>query len=233
MATTSDTHQSLPLFDPNTEQPPADAVELYLEAPRSLGIFYDAASKNTNPRQTQEMDWIVQTIQQIQPQAVTAALTVLQRKGGYAKVGQHAIATRGQSTIGKYLPASLYISSIFHDLADGRDDIPRFHEHVYVGAQALVDDDGQHWPVDLHALKTQVVSLAQVYYCDAWDKLTTESLGVEWQTVSDLGSVEIVNPPMYQHVGKYPHVMCEGPFRLRQRWISRDVMSLEETRHAV
>lgn len=232
MSTTSETGRTLPLFDPNGGQPPADAVELYLEAPRSLGVFYAAAVSNSNPERRRVNDALVDALGRIQHQALDRAVQVIKREGSYAKVGEHRHVGNGQPTVGKYLPATLYLTAISEKFADQRTDVARFHEHVYVGGRALTHEDGRHWPTDLVSLKN-VLSMAQVRYADAWEELTTEMLGVEWQTVPELGTVELVNPPMYEHVSRYPHVMCSGSFSLAQRWISRDVMSPEETRHAV
>lgn len=232
MSTTSETGRSLPLFDPNGGTPPADAVELYLEAPRSLGVFYAAAVTSSSPDRRRRNDAIVEALQHVQHQALDRAVQLIKRDGGYAKVGQHTRVGNGQPTVGKYLPATLYLTAISEKFADRRSDVARFHEHIYVGGRAFVDEDGQDWPVDLGSLKN-VLSMAQLRYADTWEDLTTDLLGVEWRTVPGLGSVEIVNPPMYEHVTRYPHVMCTGSFSLRQRWISRDVMSPEETRHAV
>lgn len=231
MSTTSESGRSLPLFDPNGGQPPADAVELYLEAPRSIGVLYAAAASSSAPERRQRNDALVQAVDQIQRQALDRVVQLIKRDGGYAKVGEHVRVGNGQPTLGRYLPATLYLTALSHKFADQRTDVTRFHEHIYVGGRALVDDDGRDWPLDLGSLKN-VLSMAQVRYADTWEDLTTDLLGVEWRTVPGLDSVEIVNPPMHEHVRRYPHVMCSGPFQLRQRWISRDVMSPEETRHA-
>lgn len=232
MAATSDTRRSLPLFDPNTEQPPADAVELYLEAPRSLGVFYAAVVGNRDSGNGAQYDTMAQAVERIQRRALDQAVQVIKREGGYAKVGDHAHVGNGQPSAGRYLPASLYVTAVSEIFADQQTDVARPHEHVYVGGQGLVHDDGQHWPVDASSLKV-VLSMAQAEYRHTIVKISASALELQWGQVPPLDSVEIVDPPMYRHIGKYAHVMCAGPFRLRQRWISRDVMSPDETRHAV
>lgn len=232
MATTSDARRSLPLFDPNTEQPPPDAVELYLEAPRSLGVFYGAVVGNRESGKGAQYDSMAQAVERIQQKALDQAVQVIKREGGYAKVGYHAHVGNGQPSAGKYLPANLYVTAVSEKFADQRTDVARIHEHIYVGGKGLVDDTGQHWPIAAGSLKV-VLSMAQAEYRHTIVKISESALELEWGQVPPLDSVEIMNPPMYQHVAKYPHVMCSGPFRIRQRWISRDVMSPEETRHAI
>lgn len=230
MSTTSETGRSLQLFDPNGGAPPADAVELYLEAPRSLGVFYAAAVANRHAGEHQEV--VVQAVQRIQQKALDRAVQVIKREGGYAKVGEHRHVGNGRPTVGKYLPATLYLTAISEKFADRRTDVARFHEHIYVGGRALAHEDGRDWPTDLVSLK-RVLSMAQAEYRHMIVKISEAALELRWDRVPGLGSVEIIEPPMYEHVTRYPHVMCSGSFSLRQRWISRDVMSPEETRHAV
>jgi hypothetical protein len=215
---------SLPLFDPNNGRPPADAVELYLEAPRSLGIFYSAAISG-------HQNVYVDAVNRIRVMALNDTLRVIQREGGYLKVGQHTRLPSGR-TVGKFLPGKLFISAVSDVFSEGHEDVARLHEHVYVGGYGLCDEDRQTWPVDLDTLKNQVLLIAQVHYSSKIQNLTAQVLDVKWNKPIGFATTELVEPPMYQHLNKYPRVMCKGPFATKQQWVSRNIAPTFET-HAV
>jgi hypothetical protein len=226
MATQHNDRTAQPLFDPNGGRPPADTVELYLEAPRSLGILYSAALGN---RQSSLAD----AVHSIRVKALDGALRLIQREGGYVKAGQHERAAASGRSVGKFLSAQLFLAAVSDVFADGYNDVARLHEHVYVGMYGLADDDRQYWPVDLDALQNQVLSMAQAEYVHKIKRLTSAALEIRWGKPPGRSTVEVLEPPMYQHLERYPHVICPGPFEVRQRWLSRDLDAPAVNRPAV
>ncbi|NMH97304.1 hypothetical protein [Pseudonocardia acidicola] len=205
---------ALPLFDPAAgERPPRDAVELYLETPVTLGVLHQAATEGGHRE-------IVTAAEQAREAAVAAALASLRREGSHLKVGPH-YRRPGGGTVGLFLPGRLYITRITHLWVEGWDDVPRLHDHIYIGAQGIADEDGQHWPTDFYSLRTQVVSILNAEHRGALHRSLMESIGAVW-SIPAYGQMELVEPPLEQYVDDYPRVFC--PSSSVSRWIVQDMV---------
>lgn len=71
--------EMLQLFDPATQEPPADAIELYLEAPLTVGLLFHLATEDDGLRH------LLTPVEEAREAGVTAALVRL----GEVKVGDH------------------------------------------------------------------------------------------------------------------------------------------------
>jgi hypothetical protein len=150
---------ALPLFDPDTERPPFGAAELYLDTPISIGILYLAGILEDQPEYVEAIDtaWA---------EAREAALRCL-RENVMLKIGYHARLPSGRS-VGVFTPGRLYLTAVSHPQAswkgEWQGDVARLHDHIYIGPEGIAEQDGQHWPIDLHNLRTQLLSLIEVTY---------------------------------------------------------------------
>jgi hypothetical protein len=82
-------HPALPLFDPDTERPSSEAVELYLETAASVGVWYLGAIFD-------ERSDIVEGVEAAWAAARQAAIDSL-RENVYVKVGHDAQLPSGGS----------------------------------------------------------------------------------------------------------------------------------------
>jgi len=207
--------RSLPLFDPTVQHPPYEAVELYLETPVTVGIFY-ATARNAGHHQ------IADGVHQLRLRALNRALQHLQTHGGYLKVGTHH-PQPGGGTVGRFLPGRLRVTAISELMVEGWTDVARLHDHVYVGLTGVCDEDGQLWPVDLRTLREQVLPSMQAIYLHELQRLLTQALEVQWTYLEEHGTTEICQPALHLHADDYPRVLCTSQPPVQLRWVVRDL----------
>jgi hypothetical protein len=206
---------ALPLFDPDTERPPFGAAELYLDTPISIGILYLAGILEDQPEYVEAIDtaWA---------EAREAALRCL-RENVMLKIGYHARLPSGRS-VGVFTPGRLYLTAVSHPQAswkgEWQGDVARLHDHIYIGPEGIAEQDGQHWPVDMHNLRTQLLSLVEVTYEEALEQSLRASLNLQWRTPED-GTTEVlgVAPDL---IAEYPRLTCSAPRHDGIRWIVRE-----------
>lgn len=211
----------LPLFDPAVgAAPPADAVELYFEAPLSVGLFHMHSTLGGREDHVAAID-----------EAIEAAMSdVLACLYDHAllKVGYHARQRRSGATVGEYQAGQLYLTRVSHLLAADRDgvvcnDVARLHDHVYLGATGTARD-GRRWPVDLYCSRRAITQMWPRYHASLTQMLSA-SLGVSW-SVRESGSSpasELIDPPLEQFVADYPRVVCRDGYRIGNRWNVQDI----------
>ncbi|MFD4058819.1 hypothetical protein [Streptomyces californicus] len=207
---------ALPLFDPGTERPPFGAAELYLDTPTSIGILYLAGILEDQPEYVEAIDtaWA---------EAREAALRCL-RENVMLKVGYHSRLPSGRS-VGVFTPGRLYLTAVSHPQAswkgEWQGDVARLHDHIYIGPEGIAAQDGQHWPVDLHNLRTQLLSLVEITYKDALQQSLRASLNLPFGPSGDEGYSELdtVSPDL---IAAYPRLICRAPRHGGIRWIVRE-----------
>jgi hypothetical protein len=205
---------ALPLFDPDTERPPFRAAELYLETPASVGVLYLAGVLEDQPE-------YVEAIEAAWTEAREAALRCL-RENVMLKVGYHARLPSGRS-VGVFTPGRLYLTAVSHPQAswkgEWQGDVARLHDHIYIGPEGIAEQDGQHWPVDMHNLRGQL-SLVEVTYEEALEQSLRASLNLQWRRPEG-GTSEVlgVAPDL---IAEYPRLICGTPRHDGIRWIVRE-----------
>jgi hypothetical protein len=105
-----------------------------------------------------------------------------------------------------------------HLQANGRGDVARLHDHVYVGAEGIADQDGQHWPVDV---RKHIVSLVEVAYASTLRDAITENLGAQWTRPDFSAPAQIlgIDPAL---MAEFPRVVCSDAPRVLRRWIVQE-----------
>jgi hypothetical protein len=242
---------TLPLFDPvSGEGPPRDAIELYVETPISLGVYYSAALDSVeygaSPAKAQ---YETTAILAARDAGIEALLAHLRREGSYVKVGQHYPTGRRGETHGLHLPGNLYMTRVAHltvPIPNGEDpDTARLHDHIYIGAYAPCEDDSSHleekgrlWPVDELNLRNVMTSLAALQIHALENSLVT-TLDVEWEYPSETNRKrcrELIDPP-FVDVQDYPRLFCEGPARSSAcqgpSWPEREAAALAQEPDAI
>lgn len=95
----------LPLFDPAVgEVPPADAVELYFEAPLSVGLFHMHSTLGGREDHVAAIDEAIEA-------AMSDVLACL-HDHALLKVGYHAQQRRSAATVGEYQAGQLYLTRV-------------------------------------------------------------------------------------------------------------------------
>jgi hypothetical protein len=218
---------TLPLFDPAAgETPPADAIELYVETPVSLGVYYSAAQEaleyGGSPAQARRETAAILAAREA---GMGALLACLRREASYVKVGQHyALGQRGE-TAGLHLRGQLHVTRVAHVVVPMRDgqepDVARLHDHVYIGAYGRCADDTEHsegrgrlWPIDAVNL-CDAVKQAAVQQLQALTNSLVANLGAVWEYPSNANKdryLELIEPP-FVDLEDYPRLFCPGPAR--------------------
>lgn len=243
---------SLPLFDPAAgEGPPRDAIELYVETPISLGVYYDAALDavlyaGASPTKAHRETTAILAARDA---GIEALLAHLRREGSYVKVGQHYPTRRRGETLGEHLRANLYVTRVAHltcPIPDGQEqDVSRLHDHIYIGAYAPCEDDSDHherkgqlWPIDQLNLRNITMSLGALQI-EALENSLVESLNTEWEYPSEANKNryrELIDPP-FVDVQDYPRYYCGGPARSLAcqglEWPAREAAALAQEPDAI
>jgi hypothetical protein len=206
---------SAPLFEPQAgEKPPYAAVELYVEAPASVGIFHTAAAQEGKTE-------YLAAIEAAREAGVAEVLECVY-ENALLKVGYHAAQRHSGWTVGVYEPGQLFLTRVAHLVANDHTDVARLHDHIYLG-ECGVASDGQRWPVDLYSTRRAITSMYPRYHF-ALERSLTKSLGVEWNIPEGSGTVrQLVMPPLAQYVADYPRVICNDQARVAQRWNVQDI----------
>lgn len=214
----------LPLFDPDAgEVPPPAAVELYFEAPTTVGLLRSESEAIGRYR-------FVAAVDAAREAAMAAALDVL-HDNALLKIGYHARQRTSPVTVGVYGPGQLYLTRVAHTMAADRKnvlhtDLDRVHDHIYLGEYGIADEDGQRWPVDLYSVKKAITTMHPLYRV-ALERSLSDSLGVVWSFPDSSGDPrELVEPALAQYVPDYPRVICRDQVRvesLLHRWNVRDI----------
>ena len=221
-----------PLFDPSVEQPPRSAVDFCWETPLSVCVYYDQALRVLGGDRTAGQGYllghpevaqeVIEAILAAREAAVAAALDTLCREGGYLKVGPHH-PRPGRASVGKYLPGQLCITRVAHEYMLDRHpayepiaDLARLHDHIFIGAEGVGEQDGQWWPVDHDSLRKPVAEMAASSHRVALEKVLTARLGVQWSIPPD-GRESLYRPPIRQAFRDIivPDVEAEEPWPRR------------------
>lgn len=207
-----------PLFDPVTEHPPRDALEVYLELPMTVSLWAVAVA-GCSPERKPKAHETRHQLDGWRRHALAIAINSFVKHAGYVKIGDHTpLPTSGnqparrQRTIGRHDRARLELTTVTHDVAvvDPPEDVPvhRFHDHIYVGASAEALDGSGRWPVDVFGVE-QASLYAHIAYIMALQHMTS---GVfQWVTppcVSD--EWEIVGVDCDWYLERYRDIVCRG-----------------------
>lgn len=196
-----DTHvEPALLFDPGREQPPTDALDLYFHAPLSLSLVGDAFAFN---RMDRELDQLLDVYAGL----AGGIIRDVQRQGGYVTGGHR----------GRAIPARLEITAMAHNQVPGEPTM-RLHTHIYVGRTAAALSTGERHPVDLDELH----GAADHAWCGYLTRLvddTARAMGFVWAPLPGhtSGDVEIVEPPMAEHIAGHEFGVCPGDFGPREQ----------------
>jgi hypothetical protein len=197
-----DTHvEPAPLFDPDRGgRPPGDAWDLYFHAPISLSLLGDAYAAHGMHR---ELDQLLSLYAGL----AAAAVTDVQRQGGYVTGGHR----------GRTVPARLEITALVENAVPGEPTM-RLHTHLYVGRTATALDTGERHPVDPTEL-SGAANFAWRTYLTRLVNRTTDVLGFTWAPLPGhtSGDVEIVDPPVAEHVPGHRFGVCPGGYGPREQ----------------
>lgn len=211
----------LPLFDPNTEPgPPHGILELYLEVPLSVDLYYRLGEQNGDQR-------IIDAIDTAREAGVAAALKALDRHGRDLRVGHHVKLDNSWRTSGLFLTGQLYLTRVAHtrvlpsvEPAQGKtDEFPRLHDHLYIGLLGLVHPSQGHWGVGTRMIRWPVVMdrpdhpavlIMQAQFDQALKRSLTASLGVQWELDRRGGQRELAWPAFGPLVPQLTRVLCRG-----------------------
>lgn len=209
----------LPLFDPAVgEAPPADAVELYFEAPLSVGLLHMHSTLGGREDHVAAIDEAIE--------AAMADVLACLHDHALLKVGHHARQRRSGATVGEYQAGQLYLTRVSHLLATDRDgvvcnDVARLHDHVYLGATGTARD-GRRWPVDLYSSRRASTQMWPRYH-QRLERALSASLDVTWSIPESPVASELIDPPLEQFVADYPRVVCRDGYRIGDRWNVQDI----------
>jgi hypothetical protein len=196
MAVYGDTHvDPALLFNPDHQQPPADALDLYFHAPISLSLIGDACAHN-------RMDRELQLLLRVYADLAAGIIRDIQRQGGYVTGGHRRRA----------IPARLEITAIAHNKVPDQTTM-RLHTHIYVGRTAAALDTRERHPVDLDKL-SNAADFAWGGYLGRMVDQTSRTLGFLWAPLPGhtSGDEEIVDPPMGEHVASHAFGVCPGDY---------------------
>ena len=197
-----DTHvEPAPLFDPDHGgRPPTDALDLYFPAPLSLSLLADAYA-------AQQMQHELDHLRRLYAGLAAKTVTDVQRQGGYVTGGHR----------GRAIPARLEITALVEDTVPGQPTM-RLHTHLYVGRTATALDTGERQPVDLGELQ-EAADHAWRGYLSRLVKETTDAFGYVWAALPGhaSGDVEIVDPPIADHIGGHSFGRCPGEYGPREQ----------------
>ena len=197
-----DTHvDPAPLFDPDQAgQPPADAWDLYFPAPISLSLLGDAYA-------ARGLDGELGRLLGLYADLAAGTVTTVQRQGGYVAGGHR----------GRAVPARLEITALAENTVPGEPTM-RLHTHIYVGRTAVALDTGERHPVEATELRNAADFAWRRHLTRLVDQ-TTAVLGLSWAPLPGhtSGDVEVVDPPMAEHVAGHSFGVCPGQYGPREQ----------------
>ena len=200
-----DTHvEPAPLFDPDRGgRPPGDAWDLYFHAPISLSLLGDAYAAHGMDRELDQLLGLYAGL-------AAGTVTDVQRQGGYVTGGHR----------GHGVPARLEITALVENAVPGEPTM-RLHTHLYVGRTATALDTGARHPVDVDRLHRAANGAWRDYLARLVNR-TTDVLGLAWAPLSGHTSsdVEIVDPPLAEHVPGHRFGVCPGEYGPREQIIA-------------
>lgn len=205
----------LALFDPAVEDPPADAIELYLEAPLTLGLMFHLAAED----ETGDLRHHLPFVDDAREAGVAAAISNF-ASFAEVKVGGHYPGPT-ETTIGRREPAQPYLTRVRHYEVAGHEDTARLHDHLYLGRRAVSMADGREYPLDLGSF-AMVHGTMDAGYRSALQRSLTAAAGVEWSAAVEGERAELVEPPLRECLPDYPRLLCHWHPPLAQRWIVGD-----------
>jgi len=196
MASTEKQPAPAALFDPDTERPPRDALEVYLEPPVSLLVWMTAL--RAGPMRPQDfVAW--SSVERWRAEATAAAVASLGRHANY-------VMQRWEGTVGlpTYAPARIKVTSVSHDEALGHQDpddvlaVYRPHEHIYLSRHGDADDGSGRWPLDVEGVRHAAL-MAQTAYVGTFRGSSEELF--RWRRVED--SEYDPGPPESLPIGRW------------------------------
>ena len=197
-----DTHvEPAPLFDPDRGgRPPGDAWDLYFHAPISLSLLGDAYAVHGRHRELDQLLGLYAGL-------AAGTVTDVQRQGGYVAGGHR----------GRPVPARLEITALVHNAVPGEPTM-RLHTHLYVGRTATALDSGERHQVDVERVH-RAANGAWRSYLTRLENRTTEVLGLVWAPLPGhtSGDVEVVDPPLAEHVAGHRFGVCPGEYGPREQ----------------
>ena len=197
-----DTHvDPAPLFDPeHGGRPPAAAWDVYFHAPISVSLLGDAYAAHGMERELGQLLTLYAGL-------AAATVTDVQRQGGYVTGGHR----------GRAVPARLEITALVENAVPGEPTL-RLHTHLYVGRTATALDTGERHPVDTSELR-EAADFAWAGYLMRLVNQTTDVLGFTWAPLPGhtSGDVEVVDPPMAEHVPSHTFGVCPGEYGPREQ----------------
>jgi len=204
-----------PLFDPAVADPPPDVIELYLEAPLSVGLLYRLAAED----EAGELRHYLPLIEEAWEAGAAAALKAL-ANNTVVKVGNHYPGS-DRATIGRREPARLFLTRVRHVGVAGHEATACLHDHVYLGRSGVSTADGRRYPLCLDTFPTTVEVMDAVYR-GALQRSLTATAGAEWSEPVHGERSELVEPPLRECLPDHPRVLCHWHPPLAQRWVVGD-----------
>jgi hypothetical protein len=243
------------LFDPQVGQmPPAGTIELLLEAPTSVGVYYAIVREDGGPHASAVLD-------QIHSGAATEACAALQRQGGWvlggpaARIADEILAealaaepyaqperkfelrtwalqeaNRVSGPVTERSPAQLRMARVTHLVVSGYPEDYRLHEHVYIGPLAMAED-GRDYPVDEEALDAAVPLVEAVYLQVLQDVIGMCFPPTRFVRSPGAERAELVG--LHDIEREVPRVVCPGSYLVARRMIARCIVARDEAAPAL
>ena len=185
------------LFDPDTQAPPSDCLDVQFRMPLSLQLFASELAHqyfdvDLNALGSMFGVLVEETVREVQFLCGDATWA-----GGVPE------------------PARLALVSVIEPHVQGATDLLRPHAHVYVGATVTRLRDGERGPVDEGWLRQGVFGAVYGTYGRALEARTAERFGLTW-ALSHGGVEEIVDPPYADRVPELERAVCPGPWGPRR-----------------
>ncbi len=188
------------LFNPDRQQAPADALDLYFHAPISLSLVGDAFAHNG-------MDYELSRLLEVYAGLAGGIIRDIQRHGGYVTGGFR----------GRAIPARLEITALAHNQVPDQT-TTRLHTHIYVGVTAVALETGERHPVDLDELHAAADHAWGGYFTRLVDE-TSRALAFLWAPLPGhtSGDQEVIDPPMAEHIAGHEFGVCPGDYGPRKQ----------------
>ncbi|WP_148113099.1 hypothetical protein, partial [Microbacterium sp. HSID17254] len=184
---------------------PADSVELYLAAPRTVGILHTEALRGGHRD-------LADAVEHAHDTGLAAALDYLSG-AALLKVGRHTRFRASRTSVGAFEAGAIPLATVTHLLVAARDgrvlgDVARPHHHLLL-ARTVVDLVGHEWPVDLAAVWAAAPAIVSGYQ-GALLGTVASGIGGRWSHLGEVGSesAELIEPDLTGYVTDHERVVC-------------------------
>lgn len=210
------------LFDPDSELPPHEAIELYHEPPPVLSVIDSVCTSDGDGANWDATGWS-RAARSAWTASRDAAIAAL-REHLYIKVGTHHPQRTGNS-VGKFWPARLRISWVSHLCHPETEPFAQMHDHIYISSTAYPDttptpptlplplwEADQPWPIDRHSLVHGTADVVAAQSGIAARTTLTELTGAVWTSIPHAKLPATIDG-FEEATQTYPRFICPGPKR--------------------